>query len=443
MKEKILGAIKGKINRRSWENWFSTFDVKEMTSEQVTFEVGNLFIKEWLEKKYGPTISKALKEVFEKDMPFSIVYSSATEASVKNVQANEPLVKKRPLIITPLNPGFSFENFVVGPSNMFAYSTSVEVAKNPGKFNPVFLCGGVGLGKTHLVQSIGHYTFRHHPDLRVVYLTSERFLNELVDSIKLGKGYEFREKYRTKVDVLLLDDVQFLIGKKGIQSELFHTFNELYNAGKQIVICSDRNPKDLEKFQDRLISRFQMGIVAEIGKPDREICKKIALKMIEREKASLDMEIVELIAEHFSDNIRRLRGAVVKLIAYQQMSGEKVTPSDAYHILGISSLPPKIGAKERIFLALSSIFGVSREEILSNARRREVVSARHIGIYVAKTYLGMSLRAVAELFGRSHPTVSHTVRKIDELIASGNMMVRSQIEKVVDQLRAEALGQNS
>lgn len=281
MREKIIESLKSKLNRRVWESWFGTFDVKEIGADYVVFQVGNLFIRDWLEKKYGALISKTLRELFGKQMNFQIDYAPAQ--SQEESEQDEPLVKKRPLVLTPLNPILTFENFVVGPSNMFAYSTSIEVAKNPGKYNPLFLHGGVGLGKTHLVQAIGHYLFKNEPDLRVIYLTSERFLNELVDSIKKNKVQEFRERFRNKVDVLLLDDVQFLIGKSGIQTELFHTFNELYNAGKQIVVCSDRDPQQLEKFQDRLVSRFQMGVVAKIDKPDEETCFKIANRMVQLE----------------------------------------------------------------------------------------------------------------------------------------------------------------
>ncbi len=314
MKERIIENLKSKLNRRVWESWFSTFDVKEIRDEVVVFQVGNLFIKDWLEKKYGQLISKTLREVFGRSVEFRIDYASAQQ---NDEEDDEPVVKKRPLVLTPLNPILTFDNFVVGPNNMFAYSTCVEVAKNPGKYNPLFLYGGVGLGKTHLAQAIGHYLFRHQPDLRVIYLTSERFLNELVDSIKKGKVQDFRERFRARIDVLLLDDVQFLTGKTGIQTELFHTFNELYNLGKQIVICSDRDPSNLNSFQDRLISRFQMGVVAKIERPDEETSFKIAKKMVELEGGKLDEEVLHLVAKHFSDNLRRLRGSIIKLLMHQ------------------------------------------------------------------------------------------------------------------------------
>ncbi|HEY8543362.1 MAG TPA: chromosomal replication initiator protein DnaA [Pseudothermotoga sp.] len=441
MREKIIESLKSKLNRRVWESWFGTFDVKEIDTDHVVFQVGNLFIRDWLEKKYGSLISKTLREVFGKHVSFQIDY--APTQSQEESKQDEPLVKKRPLVLTPLNPILTFENFVVGPNNMFAYSTSLEVAKNPGKYNPLFLYGGVGLGKTHLVQAIGHYLFKNEPDLRVIYLTSERFLNELVDSIKKNKVQEFRERFRNKIDILLLDDVQFLIGKSGIQTELFHTFNELYNSGKQIVVCSDRDPQQLEKFQDRLISRFQMGVVAKIEKPDEETCFKIANKMVQLEGAQLKEDVLRLVANHFSDNLRRLRGALIKLIMYQQISNEIVDVQKATELLSVASLQAKKTLpEEKLIDALCKIFGVTQQEVLGKGRKQTVTNARQIGMFIAKNHFGLSLRQVAELFNRSHPTVSHTIQKVEELVVSGNIAVKNQIDQVIKYLTDKVSNQS-
>ncbi len=433
MREKIIESLKSKLNRRVWESWFGTFDVKEIKTDHVVFQVGNLFIRDWLEKKYGALISKTLKEVFERQMSFQIDY--APTQPQEESDENEPLVKKRPLVLTPLNPILTFENFIVGPNNMFAYSTSLEIAKNPGKYNPFFLYGGVGLGKTHLVQAIGHYLFRNQPDLRVIYLTSERFLNELVDSIKKNQVQEFRERFRNKIDVLLLDDVQFLIGKSGIQTELFHTFNELYNAGKQVVVCSDRDPQQLEKFQDRLVSRFQMGVVAKIEKPDEETCFKIASKMVQLEGAHLQEDVLRLVATNFSDNLRRLRGALVKIIMYQQISNDIIDVQKAAELLSIAAVQaPKELPQQKLIITLCKVFGVTPEEIVGKSKKQIVLNARQVGMFVAKNHFGLSLRQIAELFNRSHPTVSHTLQKVEELLNSGNIIVKNQIDQLVKYL---------
>ncbi len=379
-----------------------------------------------------------MREVFGRSVEFRIDYASAQQ---NDEEDDEPVVKKRPLVLTPLNPILTFDNFVVGPNNMFAYSTCVEVAKNPGKYNPLFLYGGVGLGKTHLAQAIGHYLFRHQPDLRVIYLTSERFLNELVDSIKKGKVQDFRERFRARIDVLLLDDVQFLTGKTGIQTELFHTFNELYNLGKQIVICSDRDPSNLNSFQDRLISRFQMGVVAKIERPDEETSFKIAKKMVELEGGKLDEEVLHLVAKHFSDNLRRLRGSIIKLLMHQQISNERITVELARELLSISSIQSNFSISDKFVYLLCQEFKVTPDELFGSSRKKSILIARQVGIYVAKNYLGMSLRQIAELFKKSHPTVSHAIQKVEEEIKKKNSEILLKIERISKLLSARVSSQ--
>lgn len=438
MKEKIVEALKAKLNRRTWDSWFSTFDVKEIGENLVVFEVGNLFIKDWLEMKYGSLIARTLKEVFNRPMEFRIEHASLQNQPEEDER--EPLVRKRPLVLTPLNPIFTFENFVVGPGNMFAYSACLEVAKHPGKYNPLFLYGGVGLGKTHLLQAIGHYLFKHQPEMRVVYLTSERFLNELIEAIQRGTAQEFRERYRTKIDVLLLDDVQFLIGKNGIQTELFHTFNELHNAGKQIVICSDRDPQMLDGFQDRLISRFQMGVVVKIEKPDVETCFKIAQKMVKLEGGDLPDDVLMLIAEKFNDNMRRLKGAIAKLLMHKQIYNEDINVSKARQILSIEPETVKKPIEEELFEVLCTIFNVTQEELKGNSRKSNVLIARQLGMYVAKNYLGLSLRKIAETFNKSHPTVSNAIERF-ALNLKNNKSLESALNKVLEHFRGKTANQ--
>lgn len=438
MKEKIIEALKAKLNRRTWDSWFSTFDVKEIGENLVVFEVGNLFIKDWLEMKYGSLIARTLKEVFNRPMEFRIEHAPLQNQPEEDER--EPLVRKRPLVLTPLNPIFTFENFVVGPGNMFAYSACLEIAKHPGKYNPLFVYGGVGLGKTHLLQAIGHYLFKYQPEMRVVYLTSERFLNELIEAIQRGTAQEFRERYRTKIDVLLLDDVQFLIGKNGIQTELFHTFNELHNAGKQIVICSDRDPQMLDGFQDRLISRFQMGVVVKIEKPDVETCFKIAQKMVKLEGGDLPDDVLMLIAEKFNDNMRRLKGAIVKLLMHKQIYNEDIDVSKARQILSIEPETVKKPIEEELFEVLSAIFNVTHEELKGNSRKSNVLIARQLGMYVAKNYLGLSLRKIAETFNKSHPTVSNAIERF-ALNLKSNKSLESALHNVLEHFRGKTANQ--
>lgn len=438
MKERILQEIKARVNRKSWELWFSSFDVKSIEGSKVVFSVGNLFIKEWLEKKYYSVLSKAVKVVLGNDATFEITY----EAFEPHSSYSEPLVKKRAVLLTPLNSDYTFENFVVGPGNSFAYHAALEVAKHPGKYNPLFIYGGVGLGKTHLLQSIGNYVVQNEPDLRVMYITSEKFLNDLVDSMKEGKLNEFREKYRRKVDILLIDDVQFLIGKTGVQTELFHTFNELHDSGKQIVICSDREPQKLSEFQDRLVSRFQMGLVAKLEPPDEETRKSIAKKMLEIEHGELPEEVLNFVAENVDDNLRRLRGAIIKLLVYKETTGKEVDLREAILLLKDFIKPNRVKAMDPIdelIEIVAKITGVSREEILSNNRNVKALTARRIGMYVAKNHLNSSLRTIAEKFNRSHPVVLDSVKRVKDSLLKGNKQLKSLIDEVIGEISKRAL----
>jgi len=430
MRERILEILKSKVSRKNWELWFNSFDVKEVGDKKIIFKVGNLFIKEWLKKKYGSIIKRVIREVFGKEIPYEIVYES-----VEKVHSSEPLIKKKPLVITPLNPHYTFENFIEGPGNTFAYRVSLEVAKKPGRYNPLFIYGGVGLGKTHLLQAIGNYIFINEPDLKVMYLTSEKFLNELINSMKNNEMDEFREKYRKKVDVFLLDDIQFLMGKSGIQLELFHTFNELYDLGKQIVICSDRTPEELADFQERLVSRFQMGIVVKIDPPDENTRINIARKMVEMENGDLDEEIIDFVASNIPDNLRRMKGAIIKLLAYQDMTGEKISLQKAKELLGdILTVRNAVDSFEKLLNILSKIFSIPKTEILGNSRKQEVVLARQIGMYISRKYLKMSVRTIADCFNKSHPSVLATIKKLEVSISNGNKALKSQIDSIINMM---------
>ncbi|PLV59730.1 chromosomal replication initiator protein DnaA [Thermotoga sp. KOL6] len=438
MKDRILQEIKARVNRKSWELWFSSFDVKSIENNKVIFSVGNLFIKEWLEKKYHSVLIKAVKSILGNDASYELTF----ESFEPHVSYSEPLVKRKAVLLTPLNPDYTFENFVVGPGNSFAYHAALEVAKQPGRYNPLFIYGGVGLGKTHLLQSIGNYVVQNEPNLRVMYITSEKFLNDLVDSMKEGKLTEFREKYRRKVDILLIDDIQFLVGKTGVQTELFHTFNELYDSGKQIVICSDREPHMLKEFQDRLISRFQMGLVAKLEPPDEETRKNIAKKMLEIENGELPEEVLNFVAENVDDNLRRLKGAIIKLLVYKETTGKEINLREAVSLLRDFIKPREmkiLDPMDELLDILSRIMGIPKEEILSSSRNVKAITARRVGMYVAKTYLKNSLRSIAEKFNRSHPVVADSVKRVKNSLLKGNRQLKSIIDEVVGELSRRAL----
>ena len=320
MKEALILALKERISRQNWESWFLDFDVKKIENNHVIFEVGNIFIKDRLEQKFNKIISKVVKEIVGKDATFEITYKEI-DLKTPNSKDKGPLIRKRPLLITPLNPKYTFENLVVGEFNRFAYNVFLEASKNPGYYNPIFLYSGVGLGKTHLAQALGNYLLDTNPDLKVAYLTSEEFMNEMFYAIKNGTTEEFREKYRKKADILIIDDIQFLIGIKSAQIELFHTFNAIHEAGKQIIICSDRTPKELKDFHSRMITRFQMGLLVKIEKPTQEDLFKIGKKIASLKNVEINNEILEYISQIY-DNPRLIHGAILKLIAYKNLYGD-------------------------------------------------------------------------------------------------------------------------
>uniref|UniRef100_A0A7C4CD84 Chromosomal replication initiator protein DnaA n=1 Tax=Fervidobacterium thailandense TaxID=1008305 RepID=A0A7C4CD84_9BACT len=414
-KDKILSLLREKVSRQQWEHWFIDFTVKRIEGTHVIFEVGNLFIKGYLEKKFDKVIRKAVTEALGQGATYEILYAEILHDGMTVQDDNKSLVRKRPVLITPLNPKYTFDNFVVDEFNQFAYNLLLEAAKKPGTYNPIFIYSEAGMGKTHLVQAFGNYLLSENPDLRFAYLTSEQFMNELINKIKSGTVEEFREKYRRKVDVLVIDDIQFLAGKKGIQIELFHTFNALYEFGKQIIVCSDRPPKELKDFQERVVSRFQMGVVAQIKTPSREAMKKIAFKIIEDEKVDIPHDIVNYVATHIKGSIRILKGAIVKLIAYKSMYNQidlETVKSLLKDNLEIENKNPQNDVIELI----SKEFGVSKDDLLSSKKDKKTSLARQVCMYVLNKKYNLSVRKIAEMFGKTHPAVVNAIKNVEEIV---------------------------
>lgn len=431
VKDKILSGLREKISRQQWEHWFIDFTVKRIENDHIVFEVGNLFIKGYIEKKFDKIIRKVLYEVFAKNVTYEIIYAQISQEDIfeSSVSENTALVRKRPVLITPINPRYTFDNFVVDEFNEFAYNLLLEAARKPGSYNPIFIYSEAGMGKTHLVQAYGNYLLESNPDLRFAYLTSETFMNELITKLKSGNVEDFREKYRKKVDVLVIDDVQFLSGKKGVQIELFHTFNTLYEAGKQIIVCSDRSPKELKDFQDRVISRFQMGVVAQIKTPSVEAIYKIAKKIVIDEKADIQDEILTYISKNFKGSIRMLKGAIVKLIAYKSMYNN-IDLSTAKSLLKdvIRNDESEINNTDVISI-IAKYFNCSKEDILSNKKDKNTTLARQIAMYILNTQYQLSARKIASLFGKSHPSVLANVKNVEEKLKF-DLEIRALVEKI-------------
>lgn len=432
VKEQITNVLKSKISRKIWEMWFNTFKVESVTEEQIVFSVGNLFIKDWISQRYAKQFLESIREVIGHEVPYKIKDETVQDSQIKQ---NIPLVRKRPLLLSEFNKEYTFESFVVGPFNEEGYDGAIEVAKNPGKMNPFFLCGGVGLGKTHLLNAIGNYLLENEPDLHVMYMTAEKFMNDLVVSIKNGSTMEFRKNLREKLDVLMIDDIQILEGKEGIQSELFHTLNHFIDNQRQIILCSDRTPTQLFQFQPRLVSRLQMGLMVKIDKPDIKTKIEIAKAFASKYSIPLDDQSLKEIV-NASDNIRTLKGIINK-IAFKN-SKNSINEADVSKIVrevaGVQIKDfegKKIIEKEIFFNALSMIFDIRPAEIDAKLRTAKLSNARQVGMFFARKYLDKTFTEIGEWFGRDHSSVVYACKKVEESVRLDNIMIK----KVISQLQ--------
>jgi chromosomal replication initiator protein len=361
----------------------------------------------WIESKYVPVIFETLERVYNEKWQVQVVLSS--EGQVETLEYHEQL-----------NPFFTFENFVVGNSNQFAYAAALAVAQKLGKnYNPLFIYGSTGLGKTHLMQAIGNYLTRKKNTKKIIYISSEKFVNDLINSIKEKKIEEFRSKYR-KADLILIDDIQFLVGKERTQEELFHTFNDLYLSNKQIVITSDRPPKDLEGIEDRLKSRFQGGLIADVQLPDFETRKAIVKKKLEKYDIELEEAVIDYLAKNFRDNVRELEGALLKIIAFSDIENiKKVSVDKAKEILkDLVNIEQQIKVED-ILEAVLNYFNITKEELFSNSREKRIVYTRQVFTYLLRDILGLSFKSIGNILGgKDHTTIMHSYEKINIMLAS-------------------------
>ena len=330
--DNILEHTKQEVGERAFENWFSQTRLSDFSDEGLTIEVPSNFFKDWIYDHYRDILNIAILKTVGKVIPVTFeVEQKKTEAGVpkKPIVSEKPIPKK----LLYLNPRYTFEGFVVGPSNRFAHAATIAIAESPAKaYNPLFIYGGVGLGKTHLMQAACHYLSEMHRNLKLCYISSESFTNELINAIQNRATRKFREKYRS-VDVLLIDDIHFIAGKEATQEEFFHTFNTLYDAHKQIVLSSDRTPKTISGLEERLVSRFDWGLVTDVQPPDLETRIAILKKKAERNSIALPENVLYFIAEQIKTNIRELEGALIKVIAYSSLANTNISLELAKEVL--------------------------------------------------------------------------------------------------------------
>lgn len=419
----ILGELEVVLSKAYFTTWFQKTFIASIIDKEVVVGVPHSFAKEWLENKYHPQILAALKKLHPQveSIKYNIIAQAAPApvlAQIKETEkppAKEPAVNNSPT----LNNKYTFDGFVIGSSNRLAAATAQAVAAKPGEvYNPLFLYGGVGLGKTHLVQAIGNEISRKNPRKKIIYVSCEKFTTDFIQSISSGKINEFKKQYRD-ADVLLVDDIQFLSGKEGTQEEFFYTFNALHQANRQIVITSDRVPKAIPQLAERLSSRFGWGMVADIQPPNLEMRQAILRAKCEEKNCPMDDEIVLFIAQNIESNIRELEGAITRIVSYCEL--HRITPNmDAVTKLleDIIESKGKNISIEKILAAVGDFFGLAPEDLLSAKRNRELVYPRQIIMYLLRHEMNLSFPRIGkELQKKDHTTVMHGVNKIEKEIA--------------------------
>ena len=421
--DKTLNIIKGELTEVSFNTWIKSCEPICISSNTIKISVPNSFTQDILEKRYKDLVINSIEAACSKTYKLEfLIASEIQEAEEKEVRTKEP--KKDSIAITVndemssiLNPKYTFDSFVIGNSNRFAHAASLAVAESPAKaYNPLFIYGGVGLGKTHLMHAIGHYILQNNPSAKVAYVSSEKFTNELINAIKDDKNEEFRTKYRS-VDVLLIDDIQFIAGKERTQEEFFHTFNTLHEANKQIILSSDRPPKEIPTLEDRLRSRFEWGLIADIQAPDFETRMAILKKKADVEKLNVPNEVMVYIATKIKSNIRELEGALIRIVAYSSLTNREITVDLATEALKdiISNKQNKSITIDLIQDVVAAYFNLRVEDLKSQRRTRNVAYPRQIAMYLSRKLTDMSLPKIGEEFGgRDHTTVIHAYEKISE-----------------------------
>ena len=440
----IQVAVRESIPEHAYNSWIAGVKATSLSAGGLDLEASNRFKAEWLEDKYRELLEAKAAEVVGRPICVSVTGSVSPDPFLappvhlespstqrtygeKNSKAAvadpEPARQGRPLLRPSLNERYTFDRFVVGDNNQLAAAAAHAAAEQPGRlYNPLVLYGGVGLGKTHMMQAIGHQLLENDPGARICYVSSEQFMNELISAIRAGSTPHFRAKYRD-MDLLLVDDVQFLKGKETTQDEFFHTFNALYDSHRQIVLTSDRPPRDMEGVEERLVSRFDWGLTVDLRAPDLETRIAILRKKADDEGLVLDDEVIEYVARSCTSSVRELEGAVIKLLAVSSVWNQEITPEFARRILALrrkeQELRRPISSPERIQEEVARSWRVRAEALCSKTRTRNVTEARHVAMYAIRQILALPLKEIGGLFGgRDHSTVLYSIQKVEGRLES-------------------------
>lgn len=412
----ILDSIQKKIDTNSFETWFEPTVYIGRESDALYIKVPNSYFKDWLSFHYGSLINACSHDLFGKPLEIKYIFEERPSSFIRRTP--EERRAKRELLLNPnLNPNYTFDSFVVGTCNQFAHAAATAVAQNPAKcYNPLYVYGGAGLGKTHLMNAIGHYTLKHNRNLKIFYVTTEKFMNDLINHLQYGKILGFRQKYRS-VDVLLMDDIHYLAGRERTKEEFFHTFNHLYDSQKQIVISSDCPPKEIPNLEERFSSRFEWGLIADLKPPDIETRIAILKKKSELEGIILPEPVAIYIADKIQSNIRELEGYLRRVIAYSSLKGQPIDLDLAKEALkDLLDLTSKVISVEKIQKIVCHHFKIKISQIKSKNNSPKVAFPRQVAMYLSKEMADVSLPEIGRKFGgKHHTTVLHSVRKIEKL----------------------------
>ncbi|MGE0396060.1 MAG: chromosomal replication initiator protein DnaA [Kofleriaceae bacterium] len=454
--DEAVGRLRSRVSSQNYDMWLRPIEVRSFDGGTLRLRAPNSYVRIWFESNFLQTLLKDLRELGHDELRVEFEPDSEERPPIEAAPAPEPITTAAPAIevvstgsgpvhapppaddiITPpeaatLNPRYNFETFVAGPSNQLAFAASQAAASSyPPKYNPVFICGGVGLGKTHLLHSIGHQQLANRPGARIVYLSSERFMNEYVQAIRTGRMHEFRRNYREGIDVLLIDDVQFLAGKESTQDEFFHTFNALHENHKQIVLTADRKPHEISDIADRLRTRFAWGLLADIEPPELEVRIAILRKKAAVEALQLPDDVALYIASSIKSNVRELEGALIRLAAYASLSKRRIDLEFAQETLGAAiTRPREVITVDTVIKAVASYYGLKPSDIKSERRHKSVATPRAVAMYLSRHHTKDSYPDLARAFGgKHHTTVISAVQKIVERLKD-DASLRSEIHAV-------------